>query len=144
MTTTTATISPASPAARRGLNAGLWVAQGLLAFAFLAAGVMKLTAPIEQLAEGMAWVEGPLGGVVRFIGLAELLGAIGVVLPAALRIKPALTPAAAGGLLTVMVLAAGTHVAMGDVAGMVPALVLGALAAFVVWGRTKAAPIHAR
>ena len=146
MNTTTATSFDTTPSAkteRRGLNVALWAVQGLLAFAFLAAGLMKLTTPIETLAESMAWVDGK-GGLVRFIGLAEFAGGLGLILPAALRIKPKLTPAAAGGLVIVMVLAALTHVGMGDFAGMVPSLVLGSLAAFVVWGRTKASPIAPR
>ena len=148
MNTAVATSSPVSTTAsageRRGLHYGLWAVQGLLALAFLAAGMMKLTTPMEQLAEAMAWIDGPLGPMVRFIGLAEVAGAIGLILPAATRIKPKLTAAAALGLLTVMVLGALTHAVMGDWAGMPASVVLGGLAGFVVWGRAKGAPITPR
>jgi len=85
-----------------------------------------------------------MGEYVRFIGMAETLGAIGLVLPAATRIKPSLTPLAALGLTTVMVLAAITHVARGE-AFMIPVNgVIGGLSAFVVWGRWRKAPIAPR
>jgi hypothetical protein len=123
----------------KGLRIGLWIAQGLLALAFLGAGVMKLTAPIEALAQ-----MGIPGGLARFIGLAEVAGALGVILPAATRVKPWLTPLAAVGLTTVMVLAAGFHIMRGEASHLGAPLVLGALAAFVAWGRATRARIAAR
>ncbi len=147
MNTTAATLSASStaaPSSSRGLNIALWAVQGLLAFAFLAAGLMKMTTPIAELAASMAWVENAPAALVRFIGFAEFAGAVGLLAPAITRIKPMLTPAAAVGLLTVMVLAASTHASLGEFGGMVPSLVLGSLAAFVAWGRGKAAPIAPR
>jgi hypothetical protein len=91
----------------------------------------------------MPWVA-ELPYLVRFIGLSEVLGAVGLVLPAALRIQPRLTGFAGVGLLVVMVLAAGFHVVQGDAAHMAPAVVLGALSAFVAWGRLVKAPIAPR
>ena len=82
--------------------------------------------------------------VVRFIGISELAGAVGLILPALTRIKPALTPLAAALLGVVMVLAVGVHIFEGDFAGIVAPVVLGGLSAFVAWGRTKRAPIAAR
>lgn len=129
---------------RSGLHVGLWVAQGLLALAFLASGAMKVSMPMETLQAQMPWVSGSLGGLVRFIGTVEALGAIGVVLPAATRIKPVLTPLAALGLATVMLLASLTHLSRGEL-GVVPVTVtLGAIALFVAWGRHRAAPIAER
>ena len=128
----------------KGLHVGLWVVQGLLALAFLAAGGMKLTTPIEQLKANMPWVNGSMGSLVRFIGFVELLGALGLILPAATRIVPRLTPLAARGLTVVMLLAVITHLGRGELAMSIPALLLGGLAAFVAWGRSQAAPIAPR
>ncbi len=138
-TTTAATASPP-----RGLNVALWIAQVLLAAAFLMAGSMKLTQPIADLGVKMAWVYAVPAGLVRFIGASELLGGIGVILPALTRIKPGLTSLAAGGLVVVMLLAAAFHVSRGEISMMPPSLVLGALAAFVAWGRYKKVPITHR
>jgi uncharacterized membrane protein YphA (DoxX/SURF4 family) len=126
------------------MHFGLWAAQGLLALAFVAAGLMKLTTPIEQLRAAMPWVSGAMGGAVRFIGLAEVLGAVGLVLPAASRVKPELTPLAALGLLLVMVLATLTHASRGEFGALPVNVVLGGLAAFIAWGRTRKAPIASR
>jgi uncharacterized membrane protein YphA (DoxX/SURF4 family) len=134
----------ATPTSGKGIRVGLWSAQVLLALAFVASGLMKITTPIEQLQAQMPWTTGAMGSLVRFIGVAELLGGIGVVLPAATRIKPQLAVLAALGLATVMVLASITHLTRGE-AGMVPVnVVLFAVAAFVAWGRSKRAPISPR
>ncbi|MCB9764322.1 MAG: DoxX family protein [Alphaproteobacteria bacterium] len=127
------------------MNVALWIVQLLLAFAFLGAGGFKLVTPIEELlANGMAFVEHVPALLVRFIGLSEVAGALGLVLPAATRIQPKLTPIAASLLVVVMVLAALTHVVMNDLAGIAPSIVLGALSAFVAWGRFTKAPIEPR
>lgn len=128
----------------KGLNIALWVVQVLLAVAFAGAGFLKLTAPIADLAAKMAWINPSNPGLVRFIGAVEILGAIGLIVPAATRIKPVLTALAALGLTIVMVLAVGTHVMMNDIPGAVPSIVLGALSAFVAWGRGRKAPILPR
>lgn len=137
-------ISTSTSTPKKGLHIGLWVAQGLLAAAFLMAGGMKVSAPVEQLQAQMPWVSGAMGGAVRFIGAVELLGAVGLILPTATRILPKLTPLAASGLVTVMVLASLTHIVRGEYPMVVPNVVLGALAAFVAWGRFKEAPIAPR
>ena len=123
----------------------IWVAQAFLAFAFLAGGGMKLTAPIDQLlANGMTFVEHVPAWLVRFIGLSEVAGAFGLILPSALKIQPRLTPIAASLLVVVMVLAAITHVLLGEFGAVIPPVVLGSLAGFVAWGRFVAAPIAPR
>lgn len=91
------------------MNVVLWVLQGLLGAAFLMAGLMKMTQPKDKLAPRLPWVEDYSVGTVRFIGVAELLGALGLILPAATGILPILTPIAATALTVVMVLAAITH-----------------------------------
>lgn len=128
--------------APRGLHIGLWIAQALLGAAFLMAGGMKLFMPIEVLTAQMPWMQGAMGPLARFIGFAEVLGGLGVLLPAATRIQPRLTAIAALGLTVVMGLAVATHVSRGET--FVPPLVLGALAAFVAWGRGLRAPIASR
>src|SRR6266536_4128532 len=76
----------------------LWIVQGLLALAFLFAGGMKLILPIEEMTK-----QTPLPGLfLRFIGVAEVLGAVGLILPGLLRIRPGLTPLAAAGLVIIM------------------------------------------
>ena len=134
----------AAPSAPRALHVGLWVVQALLGAAFLGAGLMKLTTPIADLAQQMAWVQSPMGSLTRFIGLVEVAGALGLVLPAATRIKPWLTPLAALGLTTVMALAAITHLVIGEPGATLAPLVLGSLAAFVAWGRGRRAIVAPR
>lgn len=142
MTTATASASDVRPS--KGLHYGLWVVQVLLTAAFVMAGLMKLTTPIAELAVKMSWVNHTPAGLVRFIGGSELLGGLGLLLPAATRIKPILTPVAASALVLVMVLAAGFHLYLGEAGLMMPSLVLGVLSAFVAWGRFAKAPIAAR
>lgn len=123
---------------------GLWILQALLAFAFLAAGGMKLVMPIETLEAQMGFVSYTPEFLVRFIGLAELTGAVGLIVPAALRIKPWLTPLAAGGLGLVMVLAVGLHISRAEWAQVGPPIVLLVLLGMVAYGRTKVLPISER
>ena len=146
MTEVSRGIQATTPSAqsKKGLHVGLWVAQGVLAAAFLASGVMKATAPLEQLRAAMPWVNGAMGQAVRFIGTVEVLGALGLVLPAATRINPWLTSLAALGLTTVMLLAAATHAARGESPMILVNAILGGLAAFVAWGRSRKVPITPR
>ena len=127
------------------LHIALWVVQGLLAFAFVGSGLMKVMTPNEQLiAAGMAWVADGPAFLPKFIGLSEFLGALGLILPSATRIMPKLTPIAAALLVVVMLLAALTHVLYADLGHLPPSLVLASLSAFVGWGRGIKAPIAAR
>ena len=87
----------------------LWIVQGLLALAFLLAGVMKTFMPLEGLKKNMTWVGHVPAGLVRFIGIVEILGALGLVLPKLTKILPQLTIAAAIGLILVMVSAVVFH-----------------------------------
>jgi hypothetical protein len=92
----------------------------------------------------MPWTAEVGAGMVRFIGISELLGGLGLVLPSLTRIQPRLTALAALGLVVVMVLAAGFHVTRGEFQHVPMNLVLGGLAAFVAWGRAMKAPISPR
>ena len=115
----------------------LWIVQVLLALAFFAAGAMKLTQPIDALAAQLAWPGDVPEGLVRFIGAAELLGAIGLIVPAATRILPWFTPLAALGLGLIMVLATVFHITRGEFIAVPVTLVQFALATFVVYGRRR-------
>ncbi|HZS38363.1 MAG TPA: DoxX family protein [Polyangia bacterium] len=118
----------------KALNISLWIAQALLAVAFLFAGGMKLILSSETLAKN----PGPSVALVRFIGVAEVAGALGMILPMVTRIRPRLTALAAVGLATVMLLAIGFHVMRGELSHIPAPAVLGALAVFVAWGRRRA------
>jgi putative oxidoreductase len=140
---TSASMSVSNMRPSRALNVSLWIVQILLALVFTMTGYMKVATPIAVLGQKMAWVM-QMPALVRFIGICELAGVAGLILPSAFRIFPKLTAWAATGLLGIMILAAPYHIQRGEhgVAG-VP-VVLGLLAAFVAWGRFRAAPIQAR
>ena len=114
----------------------VWVASALLALAYGAAGVMKMTRPIPDLAKMMVWPGDVPSWLVRFVGTAEALGAIGLIVPVLTGILAWLTPLAAIGLSLIQVLAIGFHAQRGETAKSLPAnLVLLALSLFVLWGR---------
>lgn len=128
----------------KALHLGLWVVQGLLGAMFLAAGAMKATQPIAVLVDTLGWPAAVPAALVRVIGVAELLGGLGLILPAATRVKPMLTPLAGVGLAMVMLLATIFHISHGELGALPIPLVLGGLAAFVAWGRAAKAPIAPR
>ena len=117
------------------MNVVLWIVAALLAVAFGAAGLMKLTRPKAKLAATMAYVEDFSGGAVKAIGALELLAALGLVLPAVTGIAPVLVPLAAVGLVIVMIGAAVVHARRGENQMIVTNVVLLVLAAVVAWGR---------
>jgi DoxX-like family len=111
----------------RRLNTVLWIVQALLAALFLFAGVMKLILPIEAMA-------GPVdlpGSFLRFIGVAETLGALGLILPGLFKIRPELTPFAAAGLVVITAMG-------GQIAPALVPLTVGLLASSVAYGRRYA------
>lgn len=117
------------------MNIALWIVQIALALLFVLSGFMKVTQPIETLAMQMKWVSDFSPHMVRLIGVLELLGGIGLILPAWTGIAPILTPLAAVGLALLMVGAIFTNFRHHDVTGMIIDLVVLALAAFVIYGR---------
>lgn len=119
------------------MHYALWIVQALLALLFLVAGGMKLFMPIEEMTKE---VQMP-GAFLRFIAVAEILGALGLVLPSLLRIRPGLTPLAAAGLVIIMIGATAVSVKVGGVVMALMPFVVGILAAFVAYGRWKLAPI---
>ena len=120
------------------MNIALWVIQVLLAALFLFAGGTKLVLPIEEMTKQM-----PMPGLfLRFIGLCEVLGAMGLILPWLLVVRRGLTPLAAGGLLVIMIGATITTIAsLGIVRALFP-LTVGLLCGFVVYGRMRTMEHH--
>ncbi|MBT3323357.1 MAG: DoxX family protein [Anaerolineae bacterium] len=119
------------------MNTALWIVQGILAMMFLMAGMMKIKQTKEEMAEKMPWVEDFSQGQIRGIGIVEVMGALGLILPMVTGIMPSLTAYAALGLALTMVGAFLTHVRRKD--PMVPMgmmnVMLFAMAAFVAYGR---------
>jgi len=117
----------------------LWTIQILLALLFLFAGGSKFVMPVDKMTLGMpaALASGPF---IHFIGVCEVLGGLGLVLPGLLRIKPGLTPLAASGLVIIMIGATVVSVPQGVAMAIFP-LVTGILAAFVAYGRWRLAPL---
>ena len=138
------TLSDTKARPGRALHVSLWIVQILLAILFGVAGFMKSTMPIPALAQKLAWVGSAPAVLVRFIGFSELAAAFGLILPAAFRTMPRLTPLAASGLVAIMILAGPFHIQRGEANLIGVPLVLGTLAAFVAWGRFRAVPIEAR
>ena len=119
----------------------LWIVQVLLALVFLMAGAMKLTQPIETLSKRMTWAAMIPRALVRFIGLVELLGGIGLILPMATGILPGLTVAAAIGLALVMVFAVVFHLARHEASHVPANVALLVLALVIVVVRLAVVPV---
>ena len=118
------------------MNYALWTVQALLAALFLFAGGMKLVLPLDKLAGPVALP----GLFVRFIGVVEVLGGLGLILPGVTGIRPGLTPLAAAGLVIVMIGAVGIMVLGGEGLGAFLPFVVGLFAAFVAYGRSQVLP----
>jgi uncharacterized membrane protein YphA (DoxX/SURF4 family) len=116
------------------MKVAVWIVSGLLAVAFLFAGLFKLlasTADLEASAQGVPII------LLRIAGTAEVLGAIGLILPAATHIKPTLTPLAATGLVLTMIGATITNFIIGEYAVMAETMLLGVLSGWVAWVRFR-------
>ena len=118
------------------MNVALWIAAGVLAVAMLGSGLMKVVQSREKLVtSGMGWAGDFSPGMIKAIGVLELLGAIGLILPALLDIAPILVPVAATGLAITMAGAVAVHVRRKEYPAIAPGAVLLLLALFVAWGR---------
>jgi uncharacterized membrane protein YphA (DoxX/SURF4 family) len=118
------------------MNLALWIIAIVLAVAFAGSGLMKLVVPKDKLVTaGQGWAQDYSPTNIRLIGLVEVLGAVGLVLPAALHIAPILVPLAAVGLALVMVGAIVVHARRKEPMNIAVNVVLIALAVFVAWGR---------
>lgn len=119
------------------MNIVLWVVQILLAIMFLMSGIMKAAMPIEKLATMLPWASSVPAALVKLIGVSELLGGIGIVLPSLLRIKPNLTIWASSGLALIMLLAIPFHISRGETQMIGMNIMFMLLALLVAWGRMK-------
>src|SRR6266852_4675485 len=132
-------MAPGSDPRRPILNYVLWTIQVLLAALFLFAGAMKFIMPVAEMTKQMplpAWF-------LWFIGAAEVLGGLGLILPSLLRIRPSLTPLAAAGLVIIMIGATVVSEMTGGIKAALFPFVVGLLAAFVAYGRWRLWPIPA-
>ncbi len=120
----------------RKLNVLLWVLQVLLAMLFMFAGVMKFVMPVEEMTKQIALP----GWFLHFIGAAEILGAIGLVLPGILRIRTGLAPLAAAALAVIMIGATAVNLKIGQRGAAVTTVVVGLLLVFVAYNRRRMAP----
>jgi hypothetical protein len=122
------------------INVTIWTVQVILACVFLFAGGVKLVLPIAAMTTQM-----PLpGAFLRFLGVAECAGALGLILPSLLHIRPWLTPIAAGGLVIIMSGATAITMAGGKIGPALAPLVVGLLAGLVAFARTRVVPIRER
>ena len=126
----------------RALHIILWIVQVLLAAAFFMAGMMKGTQPMEKVIATLPWAADISPNLVRFIGVCEMLGAVGLILPALLRIAPKLTPWAAIGIMTIMILAAVFHISRGETQEIMKNIPFALVAAFIAWGRFFKVPVR--
>lgn len=123
------------------MNVVLWIFQVLLALLFIFAGVMKFVMPVEEMTKQMP---GMPGVFLYFIGLCEILGGLGLVLPGLLRVKPGLTPLAAAGLAVIMIGAFVISLMIGPIAPALFPLVVTVLLAFVAYQRWRVRPLLKR
>jgi uncharacterized membrane protein YphA (DoxX/SURF4 family) len=118
------------------MNTTLWILAGVLAFVFVGSGLLKLAVPKDKLvAAGQGWAADVSPGAIRSIGALEVLGALGLILPAVTHIAPVLVPLAAVGLALVMIGAIVTHSRRKEYPNVLVNLVLLAMAVIVAWGR---------
>jgi uncharacterized membrane protein YphA (DoxX/SURF4 family) len=125
-------------------HAALWIGQLFLAAIFLTASYVKTSTPADELRLALPWTADLPMVLVRLIGVFEGLGGLGLVLPALFRVRPGLTPLAAGAVAVLMFSAALFHFARGEPRSAGSVLFLALLASSVSWGRVRHAPIRPR
>jgi uncharacterized membrane protein YphA (DoxX/SURF4 family) len=123
------------------MNIVLWVVQVLLAIAFLGAGFMKVSQPIDKLKKNMGWVTHTTPGIVKLVGALEILGGLGLLLPGLTHILPILTAIAAIGLVLTMIGAAIVHIRLKEAAALAAPIILLLLSLFIVIGRFAIVPL---
>lgn len=136
--------STASGSPSRGWNIAIWAGQIALAGLYLMGAWFHFLSPEAAAAMGAVWMAEVPTALPRFIGAMEVLGVIGLILPAATRIMPHLTVLAAAGLLAIQALAIPFHAIRGEFEPLPFNLIYVALAVFVLWGRARKAPIAPR
>jgi uncharacterized membrane protein YphA (DoxX/SURF4 family) len=118
------------------MNIVLWVMQAVLAAVFLSAGLPKITKPKEELVAPMGqWVNSFPGPGIKLLGLVEVLGAVGLVVPPLVGIAPVLAPVAAVGIVLIMIGAIVAHARESAGSKITMNVVLSVLAVVVAWGR---------
>lgn len=128
----------------RGLHIGLWVLQLLLALFFLMVGYSHALMPYDEIAQQATWMKDVPRALGRFIGYAEFAGGLGLIIPAATRLAPWLTPLAALGLAVIMILAIPFHVSKGEASVIWMHALIAAVAMTIAWGRWRKVPITPR
>ncbi len=123
------------------LNIVIWTGQVFLAINFIILGSLKLTLPFNELAPEMSFVLVIPQALTRFIGVAEVLGGLGLILPSILRIKPILTSLSALGIATIMLFAIAYHIYQGEYIMIGFNLIIGLVALIIAWARFKKLPI---
>jgi uncharacterized membrane protein YphA (DoxX/SURF4 family) len=124
------------------MNIALWIVAIVLAAGFAASGLMKFVVPKDKLVgSGQGWAQDVSPAAIRAIGGVEILGAVGLIVPAVTHIAPVLVPLAAVGLALVMVGAATVHARRKESMNIVVNVVLFAMAVFVAWGRFGSYPL---
>ena len=128
----------------RAWNITLWIVQILLAATLIWAAAMKLLQPTEKLAAMWPWTSQVPPALVTFTAITDLLGALGLVLPALLRIQPRLIPIAAICIVILMIVASAFHIARGEASLIGVNITFTLMAAFIAWGRIVRAPITSK
>lgn len=126
------------------LHIVLWIVQVLLAAMLLWAGYMKVSQPIEELAQELPWAKDIPLLLVRFIGISELAGALGLILPSLLRIQSELTVWAGIGIMLIMIFAVVFHISRAEYNYITVNVIMLAAGGFVAWGRNSQAVIEDR
>ena len=119
----------------------LWILQILLGLLFLFSGSMKFVMSVAEMTKDIPWMP---GWFLHFIGVMEILGGFGLVLPSLLRIRPGLTPLAAACLVIIMIGATVITVSAMGVGAAITPLIVGILCVFVAYGRWRLAPLSPR
>jgi len=119
----------------KALNIALWTAQILLSAGMLWGAGMKLFMPIDKLAAMWPWAAQVSGSFLKFTGIVDLLGGMGLVLPMLLKIKPRLTFFAALSIIALMIAASIFHISRGEGGLIAPNIIFALMAAFIAWGR---------
>ncbi len=128
----------------KALHITLWIAQLLLAGTMIWASCMKLFAPVSQVAAMWPWAGEVSVIFLKFTGVVDLLGALGLILPSLLRTQPRLTPIAAIAIIVLMICASVFHISRGEGSDITPNIAFALIAAFIAWGRWNKAPIISR
>jgi hypothetical protein len=129
------------PKPSKALHIALWVVQILVAITLLWASAVKLFQPVGEVAAMWPWAGEVPVAVLKLTGVVDLLGGLGLILPALLRIQPRLTPIAAVGIVVLMFCASAFHISRGEGSQIGFNVLFAALSAFVAWGRWRKAPI---